>query len=73
MLTAARRFRGAWEGDRERSAQGDVLTDPEIVEMHEAALGLIWATGTTCSEPWTSCTSSTPDGDPALGSFAAAH
>jgi hypothetical protein len=30
----------------QRSADGEVLTDRDIVEMHEASLGLIWATGT---------------------------
>jgi hypothetical protein len=50
MLAAAQRFKYAWEGERERSFQGDVLSDRDIVEMHEAALGLIWATGTTNSQ-----------------------
>jgi hypothetical protein len=30
-----------------RSADGVVLTDRFIIEMHETSLALIWATGTT--------------------------
>jgi hypothetical protein len=47
MIAAARRFRESWELTMERGNGGEVLTDREIVEMHEAALALIWATGTT--------------------------
>jgi len=45
-LAAAVRFKEAWEAGMQRSADGEVLTDRDIVEMHEASLGLIWATGT---------------------------
>jgi hypothetical protein len=47
MIAAATRFKEAWESGMERSAGGEILSDREIVEMHEAALALIWATGTT--------------------------
>jgi hypothetical protein len=47
MLAAAARFKEAWEADMRRSSSGAVLSDREIVEMHEAALALVWATGTT--------------------------
>jgi hypothetical protein len=46
MMAAAARCKEAWERVRLRSAAGAVLSDRDIVEMHEAALGLIWATGT---------------------------
>ncbi|HXQ75962.1 MAG TPA: hypothetical protein VN791_05650 [Acidimicrobiales bacterium] len=46
MIAAATRFKAAWEAGMRRSADGEVLTDRDIVEMHEASLGLIWATGT---------------------------
>ena len=46
MIAAATRFKEAWEEGMRRSADGDVFTDRDIVEMHEASLGLIWATGT---------------------------
>ncbi len=45
-FAAALRFKEAWEAGMQRSADGEVLTDRDIVEMHEASLGLIWATGT---------------------------
>jgi hypothetical protein len=46
IIAAATRFKEAWnpplgQGDRERT-----LRDIDIVEMHNAALGLISATGT---------------------------
>ncbi len=46
MLAAATRFKETWEAGMQRSADGEVLSDRDIVEMHEASLGLIWATGT---------------------------
>jgi hypothetical protein len=47
MIAAATRFKEAWETGMKRSADGEILSDRDIVEMHEAALALIWATGTT--------------------------
>lgn len=47
MLAAAKRFKAAWEASMSRSADGVVLTDRDIIEMHETSLALIWATGTT--------------------------
>jgi len=46
MIAAATRFKEAWEAGMRRG-QGMALTDLDIIEMHEAALALIWATGTT--------------------------
>jgi hypothetical protein len=47
MMAAAARFKEAWDTAKRRSDTGAVLSDRrDIVEMHEAALGLIWATGT---------------------------
>ena len=47
MIAAATRFKEAWDAGMRRGTDGVALTDLEIVEMHEAALALIWATGTT--------------------------
>jgi hypothetical protein len=47
MLAAAKRFKAAWEAGMSRSADGEVLTDRDIIEMHETSLALIWATATT--------------------------
>ena len=47
MIAAATRFKEAWETGMRRSGEGVALSDLDIVEMHEAALALIWATGTT--------------------------
>jgi predicted transcriptional regulator len=47
MLAAAKRFKAAWEAGMARSADGEVLTDRDVIEMHETSLALIWATGTT--------------------------
>jgi hypothetical protein len=47
MLAAARRFKEAREVLLVRASAGEVLSDREIVEMHEAAFALMWATGTT--------------------------
>jgi hypothetical protein len=47
MLAAARRCKEAWEALVVRGSAGQVLSDREIVEMHEAALALMWATRTT--------------------------
>jgi hypothetical protein len=44
MIAAATRFKEAWEAGMRRG-QGMALTDLDIIEMHEAALALIWATG----------------------------
>jgi hypothetical protein len=45
-MAAAGRFKEAWDTAKQRSETGTALSDRDIVEMHEAALGLIWATGT---------------------------
>ena len=46
MLEAAARYRGAWEAVRSRSPGSDV-SRRDLIEMHGAALALIWATATT--------------------------
>ena len=46
MIAAALRFKEAWETGMRRGGEGVDLSDLDIIEMHEAALGLIWATGT---------------------------
>ena len=45
MLEAATRYRDAWEAVRRRRP-GAEISDRDLVEMHGAALALIWATGT---------------------------
>jgi len=47
MIAAAIRFKEAYDTAIKRSADDQSLTDVDIVEMHEAALGPIWATKTT--------------------------
>jgi hypothetical protein len=44
-LEAATRYGAAWEAVRSR-ASGSALSDGDLIEMHGAALALIWATGT---------------------------
>jgi hypothetical protein len=47
IIAAATRFKDAWESALGHNKSGFSLSDLDIVEMHEAALGLIEATGTT--------------------------
>ncbi len=46
MIAAATRFKEAWDGESRAGADGGPPTRLDVVELHEAALGLIWATGT---------------------------
>jgi hypothetical protein len=45
MLEAATRYRDAWEAVRALPPEAE-MSDRDLVEMHGAALALIWATGT---------------------------
>jgi hypothetical protein len=47
MLEAAGRYKEAIDASMARAAEGRTTTDLDVVEMHEAVLGLIWATHTT--------------------------
>ncbi len=47
MIAAATRFKEAWDVELCDGADGRPLRRLDVVELHEAALGLIWATGTT--------------------------
>ena len=47
IIAAATRFKEAWDTALLHGERGVSLSDVDIVEMHEAALGLISATGTT--------------------------
>jgi hypothetical protein len=50
MLGAAIRYKEAIDASMSRAADGQATTSVDIVEMHEAVLGLIWATHTTTLE-----------------------
>ncbi|HVC70510.1 MAG TPA: hypothetical protein VNC61_09695 [Acidimicrobiales bacterium] len=45
IIAAATRFKEAWDAAARHTGQGLSLSDLDLVEMHEAALGLIAATG----------------------------
>ncbi|HEY7948459.1 MAG TPA: hypothetical protein VID75_12350 [Acidimicrobiales bacterium] len=47
IIAAATRFKDAWDSAIGHDREGISLSDLDLVEMHEAALGLIAATGTT--------------------------
>jgi hypothetical protein len=47
MIAAATRFKEAWDVESGHDGGGQPLRRLDVVELHEAALGLIWATGTT--------------------------
>jgi hypothetical protein len=47
IIAAATRFKEAWDAAIRHDREGLSLSDLDIVEMHEAALGLMAATGTT--------------------------
>lgn len=44
IIAAATRLKEAWDVSLRRRIEGQGLSDADIVEMHEAALGLMWAT-----------------------------
>ncbi|HXQ43592.1 MAG TPA: hypothetical protein VN816_03050 [Acidimicrobiales bacterium] len=46
MIAAATRFKEAWNVESRRGVEGRRPTNLDVVELHEAALGLICATGT---------------------------
>jgi hypothetical protein len=46
IISAAGRFKRAWDGAMAHDGEGLIVADPDIVEVHEAALDLIRATGT---------------------------
>jgi hypothetical protein len=50
MNAAARRYQAAYDLSLRRAAARRTFTDAELVEMHAAALGLIWATNTNTIE-----------------------
>ena len=50
MLAAASRYKEAIDASMTHAAEGVATTSFDIVEMHEAVLGLIWATHTTTLE-----------------------
>lgn len=45
-LAGATRCKETWEASIRQSEAGDELTDRDLMEMHGAALGMIWATHT---------------------------
>ncbi len=45
-LAGATRCKMTWEASLRRVAAGEPMTDRDLVEMHGAALGMIWATHT---------------------------
>jgi len=47
IIAAATRFKEAWDAAIGHDRKGISLSDFDLVEMHEAALGLIAATGTS--------------------------
>jgi len=46
IISAAARFKRAWDLAMARDGEGLILADLDIVEVHEAALDLIRTTGT---------------------------
>jgi hypothetical protein len=46
-LAGATRCKMTWEASFQRVDQGEPMTNRDLVEMHGAALGMIWATHTT--------------------------
>jgi hypothetical protein len=46
IIAAATRFQRAWEKAMANNGEGLIVPDLDIVEVHEAALELIEATGT---------------------------
>jgi hypothetical protein len=50
MIAAATRLKESWETAMRSHHEGDAFTDADVIEMHEAALGLIWATNTNTLE-----------------------
>jgi hypothetical protein len=46
IIVAAARFQRAWDVAMARDGEGLIVADLDIVEVHEAALELIRATGT---------------------------
>jgi hypothetical protein len=46
IIAAATRFKEAWDAALDHNTAGFSLSDCDLVEMHEAALGLMAATGT---------------------------
>ena len=46
IIGAARRFQTAWDRSMARNGEGLIVAELDIVEVHEAALELIRATGT---------------------------
>ncbi len=46
IIAAAARFKEAWDQAMARDGEGLIVADLDIVEVHEAALDLIGATGT---------------------------
>jgi hypothetical protein len=46
IIAAGIRFKEAWDAARDHTENGLSLNDIDLVEMHEAAVGLIQATGT---------------------------
>ena len=45
-LAGATRCKENWESSIRQSQAGDELTDRDLMEMHGAALGMVWATHT---------------------------
>jgi hypothetical protein len=50
MMAAAKRYQADYDLSLRRAAAGQTFTHAELVEMHAAALGLIWATNTKTIE-----------------------
>jgi hypothetical protein len=50
MIAAATRFKESWDTAMRHHDEGAALSHRDVIEMHEAALGLIWATNTTTLE-----------------------
>jgi hypothetical protein len=50
MLAAANRYRESIVASTTRATEGRPATKDDIIEMHEAVLGLMWATHTTTIE-----------------------
>jgi hypothetical protein len=46
IIAAASRFQQAWDRAMARNGEGLIVADLDIIEVHEAALELIAATGT---------------------------
>jgi hypothetical protein len=50
MLAAATRYRESIVASKARATEERPTTKDDIIEMHEAVLGLMWATHTTTVE-----------------------